>query len=227
MAVRRNTLPPDSTVADLLERCGNVPPHRIRVRPAPGAATEQDVLRIQAREDRLYELVDGVLVEKTVGLQESCLAVELTRLVGNFVARHRLGIVAGADGTLRILPRMVRIPDMSFISWARLPERAYPAEPIPDLAPDLAVEVLSKDNTKQEMARKLKDYFLAGVELVWYVDPRKRTVTAYTAPDEPRRYGEADTLDGGTVLPGFRLPLAELFAAVRPARRRGRRANGS
>jgi Uma2 family endonuclease len=55
---------------------------------------------------------------------------------------------------------------------------------IPKLAPYLAVEVLGKGNTKREMDRKLKDYFLAGVQLVWFVDPAKRTVEVFTAPDE-------------------------------------------
>jgi Uma2 family endonuclease len=76
------------------------------------------------------------------------------------------------------------------------------------------VEVLSKGNTRQEMARKLKEYFLAGVLLVWYVDPKRRTVTVYTAPDQSVVRSEEETLDGGDVIPGFKLPLRKLFAQV-------------
>ncbi len=216
MARSRNTLPATWTIGDLLKHFGGISPRRIRLRPAPGTATERDVINIQNREDRLYELVDGVLVEKIMGFPESFLTAELARFLGNFVDKFDLGIVAGSDGTVRLMPNLVRIPDLSFVSWKQLPSRKVPSEPIPDLAPNLAVEVLSRGNTKREMDRKLKDYFLAGVELVWFVDPAKRTVRAYTAPDESILLSEDQTLDGGRVLPGFRLPLEELFAKLSP-----------
>src|SRR5262249_16194004 len=152
-----------------------------------GKATERDVIEIQTHEDRLYELVDGVLVEKVVGSPEAYLAYQLTLLLGGFVEQADLGIIVGADGTMRLMRGLVRIPDISFVSWSQLPNREVPSEAIPDLAPALAVEVLSKGNTRGEMARKLKDYFLAGVRLVWYLDPRKRLIQVYTAPDQSRR----------------------------------------
>lgn len=216
MSRSRNALPATWTMADLLKHFGGISPRRIRLRPAPGTATEQDVIDLQNREDRLYELVDGVLVEKIMGFPESYLACKTARLVGIYVDQQDLGIVVGADGTVRLMPNLVRIPDVSFVSWRQLPSRHIPAEPIPNLAPDLAVEVLSKGNTKGEMARKLKDYFLAGVLLVWFIDPAKRTVTVYTAPDESIVLSEEQTLDGGQVLPGFRLPVKELFAKLSP-----------
>jgi Uma2 family endonuclease len=219
MGRSRNALPATWTIADLLRHFGGISPGRIRLRPAPGTATEQDVIDIQNREHRLYELVDGVLVEKIMRFPEAYLAVEIARRAGNYAAQHDLGIVVGADGTVRLMPRLVRIPDVSFVSWRRLPSRKIPAEAIPDLAPNLAVEVLSKGNTKGEMARKLKDYFLAGVELVWFVDPAKRSVEVFTAPDESIRLTADQTLDGGSVLPGFRLPLRELFANMSPPSR--------
>jgi Uma2 family endonuclease len=206
--------PAGLTVAGLLDHLGHVAPERIRLDPAPGRATEKDVLRIHDREDRLYELIDGVLVEKVMGMTEACLAAELGRLLGNFVAEHGLGFVAGADGTIRLLPGLVRIPDLSFTSWQRVGRREYPREPIPDLAPDLVVEVLSEGNTAAEMARKLKDYFVAGVRLVWFVDPLRRSVRVHTAPDQSQLLTEDQTLTGGEVLPGFEVPLGQLFAAV-------------
>jgi Uma2 family endonuclease len=218
----RTALPTSWTIADLLEHFGQIPPERIRLHPAPGTATEQDVSDLQAREDRLYELVDGVLVEKPMGIRESCLAGLIIRLLGNFVDNYDLGLVTAPDGTLRLAPGLVRIPDVAFISWARLPRRQYPDEPIPDLAPDLAIEVLSPGNTEKEMARKVKDYFFAGTRLVWLVDPDKRTVLVYTAPDQWTRFSERQTLDGGAVLPGFRLPLAQLFARMGRQAEKGR-----
>lgn len=83
------------------------------------------------------------------------------------------------------------------------------------MVPDWAVGVLSVSNTDREMARKLDDYFTAGVRLVWYIDPRARTVEVNTPPDRFVSLGEGDTLDGGDVLPGFALPLRELFPPTR------------
>ncbi len=212
----KSALPNGITMKDVWNRVGQVPMERIRMNPPPGYATEKDVTNIHDREDRLYELIDGVLVEKTMGIMESALAKRLGRFVSAFVDPHDLGFVAGADGTLRLMPGLVRIPDMSFVSWEQLPTKFYPTEPIPDLAPYLAAEVLSKSNTKDEMDLKLRDYFVNGVRLVWIVDPDRRMVRVYTAPDEMRKLTEADTLDGGDVLPGFSLPLAELFRYVEP-----------
>jgi Uma2 family endonuclease len=85
------------------------------------------------------------------------------------------------------------------------------------VVPDLVVEVLSKGNTKGEMSRKLEEYFGAGVRLAWVVDPRKRTVRVHTTATRSRLLREPDELDGGEVLPGFRLPLTELFHQERTA----------
>lgn len=200
------------TLADLYDRFGPMPAGRIRNVPPPGMATEADLLRLADHQDRLCELVDGVLVEKTMGYYEAYLALRLASMLRDFVEARGLGIVTGADGMLRLFPGLVRIPDVAFVSWERLVERRVPRDPIADLAPDLAVEVLSKNNTAKEMARKLDDYSEAGVRLVWYVDHRPRTVTVYIGRQVFTVLHETDKLDGGDVLPGFALPIAELFA---------------
>jgi Uma2 family endonuclease len=200
------------TVGDLLRKFGPIPIRRIRQVPAPGTATEEDVLEIQARENRLCELVDGVLVEKTMGWLEAYLALEIGAVLRNHVRPLRIGVVVGADGMYRLNPGLIRIPDVSFLSVARVPNRRLPNQPICPLIPNLAVEVLSESNTRKEMAEKLADYFGCGVELVWYVDPKRKTVRVFTAPDASRLLRESHTLDGGDVLPGFALPLRDLFA---------------
>jgi Uma2 family endonuclease len=202
------------TLADLLEQLGSISPKRVRFRPAPGTATEKDVLAIHDREGRLYELVDEVLVEKAMGLRESFLAIALAAILRNFVRPRNLGLITGEAGMMRLMAGLVRIPDVAFISWRRLPNRRVPTEPIPDLAPDLAVEVLSAGNTPGEMARKRQEYFAAGVQVVWQVDPNTRTVEVFTAPDQSTVLHEAQTLEGGAVLPGFTLPLQELFSEL-------------
>jgi Uma2 family endonuclease len=206
---------PIATLADLLDRLGDIPLERIRFRPPLGTATEADVLAAAAAPcKRLCELVEGVLVEKTTGYQESSLAGFLLGLLNAFVIPRNLGIVTGADGAVRLFAGLVRIPDVAFASWGRLPGRSRPTNPVPHLVPDLAVEVLSASNTPGEMARKRQDYFAAGVGLVWQIDPEARTVEVYTAADVFTTLGERDTLDGGAVLPGFTLPLSDLFAEL-------------
>jgi Uma2 family endonuclease len=204
------------TINELAELFGNMPAWRIRSVPAPGTATENDVIEIEEREDRLCELVDGVLVEKTVGYDESCLTVELITLINNFVKVHKLGKVSGPDGMMRLFPGLVRIPDIAFASTKRLSQRRG-SRKLPHLVPDLAIEVLSEGNTPKEMSRKLGDYFDAGVRLVWFVDPRKCTVETFTGKKSSKVLREDETLTGGKVLPGFSLPLKDLFADIEPA----------
>jgi Uma2 family endonuclease len=202
------------TFADVLRQLGGISPKRIRARPAPGTATENDVIKIRDRERRLFELVDGVLVEKVMGYWESVLAVELGRLLGNFAERRKLGTIAGEAGMLRLSPGLVRIPDLSFISRARLEHHRRARDPILPLAPDLAIEVLSEGNTSREMARKISEFLASGCQLVWLVDPRNRTVTVHTPLTEPAVLTEKQSLTAGSVLPGFRLPLRKLFAVL-------------
>ena len=202
------------TFADVMHRLGDVPPERIRAEPAPGHASVADVTRILDKEGKICELVDGILVEKPVGMLESFLALYIAGALDAFVRPKNLGIVLGADGTIQIKLKLVRIPDIAFINWDRFPDRRLPTEAVPLVVPNLAIEVLSKTNTKREMAIKREEYFQAGVLLVWEIDPRKRTVDIYTSPVEKSSLGIDDTLDGGTVLPGFQLPLKDLFAEL-------------
>jgi Uma2 family endonuclease len=108
----------------------------------------------------------------------------------------------------------VRIPDISFISRARLASHRSARASILPLAPDLAIEVLSEGNTSREMARKIREFFASGCRLVWLVDPRNRTVAVYTSPADPEVLTEKQTLTGGEVLPGFRLPLRKVFGLL-------------
>ena len=146
---------PIETFADLMDRLGNVPLERIRFRPYPGTATEADVLAaMQEPRKRLCELVEGVLVEKAMGYRESGLAFFVGLMLDAFVRPRNLGLITGEQGTVRLMAGLVRIPDVAFTSWDRIPGRRWPTTPIPTLAPDLAVEVLSSSNTPAEMARK-------------------------------------------------------------------------
>ena len=201
----------DQTVADLLDRLGGIPASRVRLVPTPGTATEQDVIDVHDRTNRLCELVDGVLVEKVMGFDESIVSLLLAGSLLNYLQRHDLGKLVGADGMMRLFPGLVRIPDVAFISWRRYPKKTRKRGEIPTVAPDLVVEVLSKGNTPREMARKLDEYFRAGVLQVWYVDPKRRKVRVFTGRDHSVVLGENQHLDGGDVLPGFTLSIRDWF----------------
>jgi len=208
------------SVQDLIDELGGIAPERIRLRPLPGTAREQDVVQVHDHENRLCELVDGVLVEKAMGSIESLLATALAHQISTFIDETNLGVVLGADAMLRLAPGLVRMPDVSYIAWDKIPGGEFPEEPITGLVPDLAVEVLSVSNTPGEMERKVQEYFAAGVQLVWLIDPKARIAVVYTGPHESRRLRSNQTLDGDPVLPGFKLPLRQLFARITPRKRR-------
>jgi Uma2 family endonuclease len=113
-----------------------------------------------------------------------------------------------------LMAGLVRIPDVAFTRWDRFPDRRCPVVPIPRLAPNLAVEVLSPANTPREMAVKRQDYFEAGVDLVWEVDLARRSVSVYTSAESVTTLGENDVLDAGNVLPGFAMPVQQLFSEL-------------
>jgi Uma2 family endonuclease len=206
-------LPGEWTMADLQEFLGNVPARRIRMIPYPGTATEDDALRIRDREGRLYELVDGILVEKdTVAYYESLLAGLLIHWINGYLDENPRGVVAGEGGPLQILPTRMRIPDVSVILWERFPNRRLPAKQrVYRVVPDLAVEILSEGNTPAEMDLKRDEYLEAGVQLIWYIAPRTRTAIVYRSDGSEEAFDENGVLSGGAVLPGFELHLREFF----------------
>lgn len=204
------------TLDDLLESLGGIPGRRILFDPPPGTATIKDVIRhVDGPKKRLVELIDGTLVEKPMGFAESRVAAKvIARLDKHVEDIGEPGVITGADGTIRFLKKFVRIPDVAYTSWERMPNGQFPVTKVPEVVPNLCVEVLSEGNTVAEMARKLKEYFVAGVDLVWFIDPDERKVRVFTSPDDVKTLGVKDTLAGGTVLPGFAVPVAELFAGL-------------
>jgi Uma2 family endonuclease len=202
-----------ANLSDLLIDLGNIPLSRVRTEPNPGTATEEDLLLCNANGTRC-ELVDGILVEKIMGWRESLIALALGRFISAFVLARNLGLVTGPDGMMRILKSQVRGPDVAFVSWGRLPGGKVPTDRVPEIVPDLAVEVLSDGNTYAEMARKRREYFHAGVRQVWMVDINQRTVAVYHDITKYEVLNETQSLVGGDVLPGFEVSLTELFGEL-------------
>ena len=199
------------TLADLLHRLGGIAPSRVRLRPPPGTATVADL----TDEKPTCELVEGTLVEKAMGFRESLLAALLIGFLQPYLAKSNKGMASGADGVVRLLPNLARAPDVAVFSWSRLLERPLAGRAYPEIVPELAVEVLSESNTPGEMKRKRHEYFDAGVQLVWEIDPDARTVSIHEDAGSPKRIlPQHDVLAGGEVLPGVHLPLKSLFSPL-------------
>jgi len=203
------------SMADLQAHLGDIPAERIRMFPPPGYATEHELVRLQETKEALCELIDGVLVEKAVGVYESQLAMLLGHYLLTYLENNRLGFVLGESGPVRTIVPQVRMPDVCFVNRSHFPNGRFPkTHKVLPVAPDLAIEILSESNTKKEMDRKLDEYFQASTRLVWYIDPETRTARAYAARDKFAEISCEQTLDGGDVLPGFSLRLGDLFAEV-------------
>lgn len=161
-----------------------------------------------------YELVEGRLVPMTLpGARHGELTMRLGSELHRFVEAGDLGVVFAAETGFHLAhaPDTVRAPDVSFVRKDRLPDDGLPAGYWLG-APDLAVEVMSPNDSKPEVGKKVHEYLRRGARLVWVVFPKKRSVVVYRLDAPVLMLSEGDTLDGGDVLPGFSYPLARLFA---------------
>lgn len=200
------------TLAQLIYDLGDIPLDRILAKPPPGSATEKDLLRCVEVKKIGCELADGVLVVKTMGYHESLLAMLIGFRIMAYLDKNPIGAVAGETGICKLMPGLVRTPDVSFTAGKRLAGLKPGDLRFCPGAPDLCVEILSAGNTRSEMNRKLQEYFDHGAHLVWFVDPARRTAKVYTAPDQERLIGSDGELTGEMVLPGLTIPLQGLFA---------------
>ena len=175
---------------------------------------EEDAYRV--------ELVRGRIVrEPRPGAAHGWLTGRLVERIGSHARERGLGIVVTETGfLLSVEPPTVRGPDLAFLSVENLPSE-LPATGFWRVAPDLAVEVVSPSNTAAEIREKVLEYLASGSRLVWVVDPATRSVSAYRSRRDISLLTEDDALEGGDVLPGFRLPVAELFDPFLRAEDRG------
>lgn len=159
------------------------------------------------------ELVRGEVVAMPgPGVEHGEVPLAVGTAIRNYLAGNRIGRVMTESGAVTERgPDTVRGPDVSFYSKDRLPlgQRVVKYH---DQPPDLCVEVISPSNTKRQIRDKVKEYFFAGVRVVWLVDPELRSIEVLRAPDESRTLYDDATLDGGDVLPGFACKVSDLFA---------------
>ncbi len=162
-----------------------------------------------------YEVLDGQRIELQPG---SILCSRVTSSIVGYLGHHLLGnpkgqAVAGMRFRLLLSKERVRRPDVAFVSTKAIAEA--PSQPGSDNAwnvlPDLMVEVISPHDLAEEIIEKINEYFTAGCKLVWVIYPTQRLIYVYESPRQPRIRSETDELDGGVVLPDFRIRVATLF----------------
>jgi Uma2 family endonuclease len=162
--------------------------------------------------DTWAELVDGVLIERMPGnALHGSVQGEAFALLREYVRPRKLGLVSVEVGfILRRNPDTVRAPDVAFVRAERVPAGG-PPESFWEIAPDLVVEVISPSNTAAEVQAKVREWIEAGVRMVWLIYPRSRSVVQVDSLLHRVELQETDTLEGGSVLPGFSCSVAELF----------------
>lgn len=173
--------------------------------------TPDDLLRLP--ESVQFELVDGQLVERNMSQESSWIAGELLRLLANHCAATAVGWAFPADAGYQCFPGdplKVRKPDASFVRAETIGRFGMPAG-YARYAPDLAIEVVSPNDTIEALSEKIEEYFSAGVRLVWVVDPLARKVSVYRPDGRGVIYSAEDELDGEGVVPGFHCRIGELF----------------
>lgn len=179
-----------------------------RVTPAR-TITDDELLQLP-KDGNKYEVVDGELVATPVDLRHELVTPHLMAAVGRFAEQHGLGDVV-ASNALYVFPNgNKRGPDLSFVARGRLNAPGI-SQVFPELAPDLAIEVLSQFDTARAVLDRVGDYLDAGVRLVWVIDPVRRRGAAYRTMTSVREISSSDELDGEDVLPGFRCRLSEIL----------------
>ncbi|MCX7969148.1 MAG: Uma2 family endonuclease [Armatimonadetes bacterium] len=170
--------------------------------------TDEELMKI--KHEGKVELVDGEVILMTpAGLEQGGICADLLTRLNNYVRRHKLGRVFDAQTGFRPHENM-RAPDISFVSFERLPKGELP-KGFGRFAPDLAVEVFAPNETVADYEDKVAEYLSWGVRLIWLVDPNTRTVTVVRADGERKVLGEKDVLSGEDVVPGFKIRVKKIF----------------
>jgi Uma2 family endonuclease len=169
--------------------------------------TEEEFLRLPD-DGRKYELVDGEPKEVPAGHKHDAIGFNVGFLLKPH-ARGR-GILAGSQAGFRMQNGNIRSPDVSFTLKSRLVD-GQPSDGFENLAPDLCIEIISPSEEREEMMRKVREYFGAGAQFVWHLFPEPKTARVYTSPEAFTDYGSEDEIEGGDLLPGFRCRVADLF----------------
>lgn len=176
--------------------------------------TDEEFMALPEDEHR-YELVNGELVDMgNSGMEHGYIASNLVIFLGGFVRSQKLGVICDSSTAFAMKAGNKRSPDVSFVSKERLQGVRRLPKGFFQGAPDLVVEVLSPNNTVEEIHDKIVEYFENGTRLVWVIHPDEQYVLVYHSPSPDRLLRLEDSLAGEEVVPGFTLPVAELFAEL-------------
>lgn len=179
----------------------------LRTPPLTTAAFDRFV-KLPENAGRNFELIAGEIVEKMVSSpRSSAIGALMAGLIAVHVRQRDLGRVTGADGGY-VVGKEKYIPDAAFISKARQP--VQPDEAYNPLAPDLAIEVLSPSDDDEDVRLKIANYVAAGT-VVWVFDPDRKRIEIYRNGQPPEVLGIEDPLDGGDILPGFKVDIKDIF----------------
>lgn len=162
-------------------------------------------------DDRRWELVRGVLQVRDANVSaHGYITAEMAYRIRLFLDTHPIGVViVEVFYTTERDPDTVRVPDVSFVTHEHF--RQMPAWKPGDIMHDLAIEVLSPSNRPKEITQKVAEYLAKGTRLAWIIDPKTRSVAVFAPDALPYRLGPGEFLDGGDVLPGFRLAVDQIF----------------
>ncbi len=162
-----------------------------------------------------YEVMKGVLLTMSpAGIEHEHIGVRLISALDSFLKTRKLGIVVGSSAGFWMKNRDFLSPDVSFIAKERLKGRKRAPKKFFDGAPDLAAEILSPSDTVEGLHEKMVDYFANGCRLVWVVNPEEQVVLVYRSPQPNQLLREGDVISGEEVVPGFTMPVSELFAEL-------------
>src|SRR6266550_1516984 len=187
-----------------------MPAERAYVPDMTEPMTAEDLL--QPDVPKHAQLVRGVLVvREPPGFRHGEITARLASALTMHVDAHNRGRVVAGDAGFKLQshPDTVRGADIAFVSWERLPQQSPVG--FPSLGPDLVVEVLSPGDRPGETLAKVADWLSAGTRLVWAIDPERRLARTYRQDGSESILGEADTLEGEDILPGFACKLGAVF----------------
>ncbi len=170
--------------------------------------TDEMLLRLPNNPGSKWELVDGRFQEVPTTGKHDIIVIWLGRLIGPYADDY--GMLTASQAGFRMVGGNLRVPDFAFTRYDRFLNSEIPSGFI-ELAPDLAVEIISPSEEPGDMARKVREYFASGSKQVWHMFPETQTVTVFQSPTESVTYQPEDTLDLSDILPGFRSRVSELF----------------
>jgi Uma2 family endonuclease len=178
-------------------------------KPAKKVWTDEEIMSLPDS-GYSYELVNGELaMSPKNNPRHGRTCIKISTRMETFAEKHNLGWVFDSNTGFWMVNRNLRAPDVSFITTARLPQEHE--QGFFEGAPDLIVEVLSPTNRRGEMDERLRDFFESGTKLAWIINTDQQFAEVCHSLTDRKIVGSGGVLDGEDLLPGFKLPLAELF----------------